>query len=173
MNFFLKMNLKTGFTLIELLIVVAIIGILSSIVMSSVNDARIKAMDVVVKGSLKSIQTQAQIYYGDNANAYSGLCDDPTVLAAFNKAIANAGIGTGYNQPPTYNGPYPGVCNDTFQFGYNGYAVFVSLKSLPQSYPSSYWCVDSTGYSGIMTNGIGGGVNITGPELPNNCKQNL
>ncbi|KKP87376.1 MAG: Pilin domain-containing protein [Parcubacteria group bacterium GW2011_GWC1_35_8] len=163
------MKNKKGFSLIELLIVVAIIGVLSSVVLASVNDARTKAMDAVVKGSLKSIQSQAQMYYEDHSSIYAGLCSDPAVLAIFNKAIANAGVGVGY---PVWGGPHPGICNDTFQFGYKGYVVYVSLKSLPQSYPSSYWCVDSTGYVGIMTNTSGGGPeSLSGPELPNNCKQ--
>jgi len=167
--------MKNGFTLIEILIAIAIIGVLSSVVASSVSSARIKAMDTVLKANLKTIQKQAQIYYGDNSNKYQGLCNDPVVREAFNKAKANAGIGAGYSQPrPPYYGPYPGICNDTFQFGYNGYVVYVSLKSLPQSYPSSYWCVDSTGYFGIMTNTIGGGAEaLSGPELPNNCTENL
>ena len=56
-------NTQKGFTLIELLVVIAIIGILSSIVIASLNSARTKGKDAAIKGQIKQLQTQAEVYY--------------------------------------------------------------------------------------------------------------
>lgn len=76
---------EKGFTLIELLVVVSIIGVLSSIVLSSLNTARSRARDVRKISELRSLQTALEIYHLDN-NAYpSGIssagCNFPLRLS--------------------------------------------------------------------------------------------
>ena len=63
-------NSTTGFTLIELLVVIAIIGILSAIVLASLNEARGKGGDAAVKANLSNLRSQAALYYDQNANSY-------------------------------------------------------------------------------------------------------
>ena len=55
-----------GFTLIELLVVVAIISLLSSVVMASLNSARSKARDAERLSDLEQIRTALALYYDDN-----------------------------------------------------------------------------------------------------------
>ncbi len=58
-------NKKKGFTLIELLVVVSIIGLLSSVVLTSLNEARAKARDSYRVQSLKEVQKALMLYYAD------------------------------------------------------------------------------------------------------------
>lgn len=88
------MKNQKGFTLIELLVVIAIIGILSSVVLASLNQARNKGADAAVKSNLAGTRTQAEIFYDNNTanpGTYTGLCADPTILAAINAAKSAAG----------------------------------------------------------------------------------
>ena len=57
---------KKGFTLIELLIVIAIIGILSSIVLVSLSSARQRARDAQRKSDLHSIQLALESHFAQN-----------------------------------------------------------------------------------------------------------
>ena len=86
------MKTQRGFTLIELLVVIAIIGILSAVVLASLNTARSKGNDAAVMSNIDGIRTQAGVYsstngsYGSNAAeesncaATDNLFNDPTVV---------------------------------------------------------------------------------------------
>jgi len=52
-----------GFTLIELLVVISIIGLLSSVVLTSLNSARAKARDALRIAQLKEFQSGLELFY--------------------------------------------------------------------------------------------------------------
>lgn len=61
----LSKKLNKAFTLIELLIVIAIIGLLSSIVLASLAQARMKARDAKRIADLNQIRVALELYYND------------------------------------------------------------------------------------------------------------
>lgn len=69
------MKHKKGFTLIELLVVIAIIGVIASILITSINEARERAAYAQIQQSLRGFVTQAEMYYLEN-NSYNGVCLD-------------------------------------------------------------------------------------------------
>lgn len=60
------MYIKHGFTLIELLIVIAVIGLLSSIILASLNDTRKKGRDARRIADLAQIRNALELYYDDH-----------------------------------------------------------------------------------------------------------
>ena len=63
------MKKQRGFTLIELLVVIAIIGLLSTLAVVALNNARQKARDARRVSDVKQIQTALELYYNDE-NGY-------------------------------------------------------------------------------------------------------
>ncbi len=141
-----------GFTLIELLVVIAIIGILSAVVLASLNTARQKGNDAAVKSNLATVQTQAQLYYDDqtpvsfgkNVTACTaGVFSDPTITAAITSAN-NSSIDSSKT-----------VCH-TDSTGQD-YAISVQMTS--KGTLNQFWCVDSTGVEKVETAVLATGAN--------------
>jgi len=74
---------QSGFTLIELLVVISIIGILSTIVMISLNGARAKARDAVRMQDIHEINNAIQLYISDHGHS-PWIVDEATCDSADN-----------------------------------------------------------------------------------------
>lgn len=57
---------KSAFTLIELLVVIAIIGLLTTIAVIALNNARAKSRDAERVADAKQIQTALELFFNDN-----------------------------------------------------------------------------------------------------------
>jgi len=62
----LAQKASAGFTLIELLVVIAIIGLLASIILASLNTARVKSRDARRVADMNQIRNAIELYNDDN-----------------------------------------------------------------------------------------------------------
>ena len=61
-----KTKFLKGFTLVELMVVIAIIGVLSSIVIANLNTARMRSRDTTRIADIKNIQSALEFYFDAN-----------------------------------------------------------------------------------------------------------
>lgn len=134
------MNRSKGFTLIELLVVIAIIGILSAVVLASLNTARNKGADASVQANLQGIRAQAELSAGNNSNSYALVCSDPIIVAAMASAATAAGGVATNSTFATAQVPGTQECHATAA----GYAISSPLKT---NFATDAWCIDSNGTS--------------------------
>ena len=121
-----------GFTLIELLVAIAIIGILSSVVLASLNSARARARDAQRQSDIRAVEKALQLYWLDH-NAYPSTgsmenvhmdpgCPVPTVPDQ-RAAEWVPGLVSGGYIAALPKDPRPGV--DTARGGTNRYACYM------------------------------------------------
>ena len=136
-----------GFTLIELLVVIAIIGILSAVVLASLNSARSKGNDAAVKSNLDSLRSQAALYLSENGNygsvgvAVDDNCAEPGTI--FDSTATNNVVNIVVSADNA-NGPTAAVrCNLVSDDGIGATAYAVSAALVSEA--GNYYCVDSDG----------------------------
>jgi prepilin-type N-terminal cleavage/methylation domain-containing protein len=130
-----------GFTVIELLVVIAIIGLLASIVLSSLASARAKASDTTVKGELSSIRTSAaeQYYLTNNTYGQNGTQTGICTAAVGGSTMWTDTTSNMSSLITDINTKVAGSSNIDCGTSASAWSVAVKLPS------GGYWCVDSTG----------------------------
>lgn len=88
----MKKNL--GFTLIELLVVISIIGVLTTLILANLSDARGRARDSAKKSDLQQLKTALRLYYNDHQQyptaatmPTSGTFSDPDGTTVYMKKL--------------------------------------------------------------------------------------
>jgi prepilin-type N-terminal cleavage/methylation domain-containing protein len=139
-----------GFTLVELLVVIAIIGILSSIVIGSLNGARTKGNDAVIKAELAGIKPHADVWYDNTTvNGTNGTYGVSSCATDNSGVVTGVGMFADSTILPTLidvkKNAAPGATVTCSVSGdYQKWAASVSaLKNAGTS-----WCVDNGGFSG-------------------------
>jgi prepilin-type N-terminal cleavage/methylation domain-containing protein len=125
-----------GFTLIEILVVIAIIGLLSSIILASLNSARIKGNDSARIQNIKSLETAMEFYYDSHAGTYPPV-GNPNASSLLSDARFTT-VGAPNTLIPTYIGVMPQRLiddQDFYVYDTNAYGLLVKLEANGGS-----WC---------------------------------
>ena len=102
------MRKQKGFTLIELLVVIAIIGLLSTLAVVALNNARMKARDAKRVSDIKQIQTALELYFNDASDYPAAVTPGSTI--AYDTTTYMAIVPT--NPKPRTDGS-PTACADS------------------------------------------------------------
>ena len=144
-------NRFRGFTLIELLVVIAIIGILSAVVLASLNSARDKGANAAIKANLANARAEAELFY-DTGSTYDAACatTGTNVIGDNILAAATAGGATYSAGDTTVPSATVAACHDSA----SAWAAAAPLKG------GNYFCVDSVGTGKQVTTALTSGATV-------------
>ncbi len=132
----MKTNFHKGFTLIELLVVISIIGVLSTVILSSLASAKLKGYDARRKQDLRSILT-AYALYNSSGNGpltnfgCSGTCGLSDTDPRFLQGLINAGTIGSLPKAPDNDASNPYMFYDYGPGTAQGFLVVTQLESVP------------------------------------------
>lgn len=144
-------NCRKGFTLIELLIVIAIIGVLATLLMVNFVGVRQRARDAQRKSDLRQLQSAMEIYRSDNSSyplSPLGNCGSPLTAIINGKTI-------------TYMSKIPCDPNGSTSYYYwsdgTTYKLGACLENIGDSQKDTgnsnvYGCTGTTNWSFTLTN---------------------
>ncbi|HRH24899.1 MAG TPA: prepilin-type N-terminal cleavage/methylation domain-containing protein [Candidatus Paceibacterota bacterium] len=141
----MKKSLSKGFTLLELLTVIAIIGLLASVVVVSINTSRTKARDSQRINDLRQIRIALELYYNENGyyppapcgydcNGYfsSNTPEWSTLASYLSPYIATLPV------DPKNTGTHPWTANEfTYTYGNVGRYTYSAQYDLTTKFESS------------------------------------
>ncbi|MBU0750009.1 type II secretion system GspH family protein [Patescibacteria group bacterium] len=146
-----------GFTLIELLVVIAIIGILSAVVLASLNTARENSRAAAIKAQTREFRNIMELEYTDTGSyvnlnrgwAKAGQCASRGYAGAYaSKAVEICESLGGLVTNPNVNGHMHTGVNTGIGFSNsNNYSIMTRLPS------GAYFCLGSGGGSSDTTVG--------------------
>ncbi len=149
-----------GFTLVELLVVIAIIGILASIILVSLNSAKVQARDAKRISDLKEIQLALELYYDSNNYYPIKLSANNLVSNGYISVIptdpTSAGTCVAGNETSCYY--YSPLCTTSNPLNPSGYHLGATLENNTNSALNSEAGVTpNTEPSGLSQSNCGNG----------------
>ena len=146
---------QSGFTIIELLIVIAIIGILATLVLTNFQGAQARGRDTVRRSDINSLYQKLEEYYNENNGYPDGSLSAATFPGVDEGALTDedgATITTNIN-----TGAAPGsitIPGNTNEYVYNGYncAATPTGSSCTEYTLATFLEQDAAGYTKVSLN---------------------
>lgn len=126
--------MQRGLTFIEILLVIAILGILLTVVLASVTSSRRKAIDNRIRSNVSQLRILAEVSFDSNGGSYVNWAEEPSIQESLNRLLEE--IDRDYGDSP--GAPYVTVLRQS-----QGQEYCVNAPLVGES--GNYYCVDKTG----------------------------